>query len=317
MERDLRRPRVAVFPQLLKKLHCADTMVVYTDEEEWRIIPGHETHEVSSHGRLRTIWTGYITLGSSVGGYMMTYLRKYMHVLVALTFIGPRPSPIHTVDHINRIPGDNHVSNLRWATPKEQVNNRNPSTTQSKALMCPVVQSNLDGTFVARFDSVKDALKAIRGTAQTLYGALKGRNHTAGGFLWEYEYVTIEGEVWKEYEGVPVSNMGRVKKANGTIGYGGINGLYGYRNTRVNGKPIQVHTLVALLFIGPQPSSEHTVDHINRITNDNKASNLRWATKVEQRRNQTRTVKGVVQTDLDDNVVATYLSARSASVIRR
>lgn len=47
-----------------------------------------------------------------------------------------------------------------------------------------------------------------------------------------------------------------------------------------------VHRLVALAFCGAQPTEEHTVDHIDRNPKNNSASNLRWATKAEQRANQ-------------------------------
>jgi len=48
----------------------------------------------------------------------------YLHVEIAKTFIGPRPSEAHTVDHINHDRGDNRLANLRWATKLEQALNR-------------------------------------------------------------------------------------------------------------------------------------------------------------------------------------------------
>ena len=53
-------------------------------------------------------------------------------------------------------------------------------------------------------------------------------------------------------------------------------------------KMYMVHRLVALAFHGPQPDESYTVDHIDRIKTNNNASNLRWATKVEQCANRTR-----------------------------
>ena len=40
-----------------------------------------------------------------------------------------------------------------------------------------------------------------------------------------------------------------------------------------------LHRLVAFTFIGPPPSPNHVVDHINRDELDNRVDNLRWVTK--------------------------------------
>jgi hypothetical protein len=45
-----------------------------------------------------------------------------IHRLVALTFI-PNPENKPYVDHIDGGRRNNHIDNLRWATPKENSNN--------------------------------------------------------------------------------------------------------------------------------------------------------------------------------------------------
>ena len=50
-------------------------------------------------------------------------------------------------------------------------------------------------------------------------------------------------------------------------------------------KHFQVHRLLALTFI-PNPLNKPEVDHINRITDDNRIENLRWATKKENNQNK-------------------------------
>ena len=45
------------------------------------------------------------------------------HRLVAIHYI-PNPENKPTVDHIDRNPANNHISNLRWATIPEQMNNK-------------------------------------------------------------------------------------------------------------------------------------------------------------------------------------------------
>tara|TARA_R110000796_G_scaffold35251_2_gene90730 strand:+ start:589 stop:1053 length:465 start_codon:yes stop_codon:yes gene_type:complete len=49
----------------------------------------------------------------------------------------------------------------------------------------------------------------------------------------------------------------------------------------------KIHRLIALHYI-PNPEGKPQVDHINRIRNDNRVENLRWATNGE---NQQNTVK--------------------------
>ena len=56
-------------------------------------------------------------------------------------------------------------------------------------------------------------------------------------------------------------------------------------------KSYLVHRLVATAFHGPQPSPEHTVDHIDRNVQNNRASNLRWATNSEQQLNKGASAK--------------------------
>ena len=60
-------------------------------------------------------------------------VRVLVHRLVAWTFL---PSPTEeqtTVDHIDRYPSRNVISNLRWATPVEQSANR--STTRAVSVV--------------------------------------------------------------------------------------------------------------------------------------------------------------------------------------
>ena len=58
----------------------------------------------------------------------------------------------------------------------------------------------------------------------------------------------------------------------------------GYMMLCSNGKPYKVHRLVAECFI-PNPEGKYSVDHINRVRDDNRVENLRWATPREQRLN--------------------------------
>lgn len=55
--------------------------------------------------------------------YFGAFGKRYLvHILVAQTFV-PNPDDKPTVDHIDRDKLNNSVSNLRWATHKEQTEN--------------------------------------------------------------------------------------------------------------------------------------------------------------------------------------------------
>ena len=74
-----------------------------------------------------------------------------------------------------------------------------------------------------------------------------------------------------------VSNLGRVK-LNGEIIEPGIH--RGYYSVGC----VKVHRAVAELFI-PNPDNKPYVDHINTVTTDNRAENLRWVTTKENNNN--------------------------------
>ena len=98
----------------------------------------------------------------------------------------------------------------------------------------------------------------------------------------------------EDFEGLySISNYGRVYSHHGRsnkIITASDNGQ-GYLQLRLCNaeakivKRARIHILVAEAFIGYRPE-EMTVDHINRDTHDNRASNLRWATHSQQIVNQ-------------------------------
>lgn len=103
--------------------------------EEWRLAPGCLTHEVSSLGRVRRASAGR---GARIGrilnrkprldgcivftvGPRRTKTTYFVHVLVALAFVGPRPSPAHEVNHKDFDRSHNWSDNLEWLTHHENV----------------------------------------------------------------------------------------------------------------------------------------------------------------------------------------------------
>ena len=113
-------------------------------EEEWRTIPGLPDYSASNKGRIRRDTAKYRTKakpgmiieGSRNLGYifLMCPDRKYrsFHRLVALTFLGPPPSPKSVVCHYDGVRDNNAVENLRWATQADNMADRKRHGTSNQ-----------------------------------------------------------------------------------------------------------------------------------------------------------------------------------------
>lgn len=117
------------------------------DSEIWKDVVGWEgLYRVSSHGRVRSLprmargrggclverggiirktpvsnKLGHRNVALHDGGKIQTIL---VHILVCTAFHGPKPSPKHEVAHWDGDGGNNRKDNLRWATKKENADDR-------------------------------------------------------------------------------------------------------------------------------------------------------------------------------------------------
>lgn len=97
------------------------------ETEIWKIVTVDSGYEVSSFGHVRNAKTHHELKPWCAGaGYLYVCLNRSgiktgVHRLVALAFLGQPPSAFHEVAHNDGDSQNNHVSNLRWATHKENM----------------------------------------------------------------------------------------------------------------------------------------------------------------------------------------------------
>ena len=104
--------------------------------------------------------------------------KVYMvHRLVAQTFI-PNPNVLPQVNHLDENKQNNNVSNLEWASCKENIR-----YSQSKK----VNQHNKAGQFIKSWACITEAADKLNIQITNISACCKGKIKTAGGYIWEYK----------------------------------------------------------------------------------------------------------------------------------
>jgi hypothetical protein len=169
-------------------------------EEIWKAVPGYEgRYEVSSLGRVRSLTRKNPIImkpGNNGNGYQTVNMtddegglkKRYIHRLVALTFLGPEPED-KEVNHIDGDKENNAVSNLQWLPHACNLNHAYmmglhkgcEPTLAPVAAVCPA-----SGAMLQTFESIMDAAEAAGVARCGISNCIAGRQKTAAGFAWRH-----------------------------------------------------------------------------------------------------------------------------------
>jgi hypothetical protein len=110
-----------------------------------------------------------------------------IHRLVAEYFI-PNLGGYNQIDHIDENKSNNFVGNLRWVTPKENINhgshNQRVVESNKRNRDFNICQYDLEGNLVKEYNSVSEAALAVGGRTDSIRWALDGKLKTSYGFVW-------------------------------------------------------------------------------------------------------------------------------------
>lgn len=173
--------------------------------EIWKTIDGFDNYQISNLGRVKSLRRNRV-IGLNkfvqeekilkqhiINGYSYVYLSKEskikgfrVHRLVAKAFID-NPNNYPCINHKNEIKTDNNVENLEYCTNKYNNNYGNFKNKIAKTRYKIINQYDLQGNFIKKWNSIKQASEELNIIESSISKCLKGIRNKAGNYIWRYE----------------------------------------------------------------------------------------------------------------------------------
>jgi hypothetical protein len=175
------------------------------DGEEWREVHGGAA--VSSFGRFRSTTGVVSTPTPRCNGYVSVRIqgkRHLMHRIVAQAFDLPKREDQNQVNHKDRNPSNNCITNLEWVSVSENVQHSYATNTHRKSnakkLSKPIMGRKIGAEWIL-FESSEDAVRRMGVHGGNVSSCCRGVRKSTGGCEFKYATPTeveLEGEEWRD-----------------------------------------------------------------------------------------------------------------------
>lgn len=167
--------------------------------EIWKDIKGYEgIYQISTLGNVKRLESKYPKIkehllhpsNNGTGYYQVTLTKdkkhtyKYIHRLVAETFIKNYDKSKIEINHIDENKSNNIVSNLEWCSKSYNINYGNRNTKAILKQIKPIAKYDMKHNLIEIYCSFAEAFRQTH--IYNINSVCKHLRNSAGGYIWEY-----------------------------------------------------------------------------------------------------------------------------------